>query len=162
VDDTVNMKSVQLSVEGSSLAAAGGWAYQLRFGAHTMEDSGCSPLATGPRMELQAAVEGFRRLNQPCNVRLMAHSSFVLDGIAALPKRHARGWKMAGNHTKDLKHLDLWSELFELTRKHTIVCQRLKGQYGYPDSIRCDKLDADPARIQAAEPFLVGTDRVSN
>ena len=100
-------------------------------------------------MELEAVVQGLRGLNQPCEVLVMAHSTYALNGIACLAKWKANGWTRSSKSRANLKHADLWQQLGELSEAHTITWQRLKGCYGQKDSDRCDELAAAQAALYA-------------
>jgi ribonuclease HI len=46
----------------------GGWAAILVSGSHRREVTGYAPATTNNRMELQAALEGLRRLKERCDL----------------------------------------------------------------------------------------------
>ena len=148
--DNPSMKQVKLYTEGSCLNGhAGGWACIIRCGSACKEASGGYPQSTGCRMELEAAVQGLRALNQPCEVLLVAHSTYLLNGMACLVKWKANGWTRSSRSGATLKHADLWQQLGELSETHAITCQRLKGRYGHKDNDRCDELAASQAALYA-------------
>jgi ribonuclease HI len=142
------MKRVTLYAEGSGLSShAGGWAFVIRCGSAVKEGAGGNPETTGCRMELEAVVQGLRALNQPCTVLLVAHSTYLLNGMACLPRWKANGWTRSSRSGTPLKHADLWQELGELSETHTITCQRLKGRCDHKDNDRCDELAAAQAAL---------------
>jgi ribonuclease HI len=100
-------------------------------------------------MELEAVVQGLLALNQPCEVLVVAHSTYVLNGMACLAKWKANGWTRSSRSGATLKHADLWQQLGELSKTHTITCQRLKGHYGHEDNDRCDELAAAQVALYA-------------
>ena len=61
----------------------GGWAFLLRHVStgKELEASGAEPLTTNNKMELQAVIEGLRRLKRKSRVHVLSDSSYVLQGI---------------------------------------------------------------------------------
>jgi ribonuclease HI len=117
----------------------GGWAAVLRFGAHAKEIIGGEPATTNNRMELQAAISALAALKEPCEVTMFTDSEYLRQGITDwLPRWKANQWRTA--ERKAVKNEDLWRQLHEVTSRHAVSWQWLKGHAGHLDNERCDQL----------------------
>lgn len=117
----------------------GGWAAVLSCGDHTRELSGGEPATTNNRMELQAAIEALRALNEPCCIEFFTDSVYLRDGITSW----IAGWKQRGWLTADkkpVKNADLWRALDALVGRHELVWRWVKGHAGNHLNERCDQL----------------------
>lgn len=117
----------------------GAWACVVLYQKHAWELSGAEPATTNNRMEIQAAIRGFRALNRPCNVQVFTDSDYLRQGITTW----IEGWRRRGWRTKEggpVKNQDLWSELDSLARIHEVDWQWLKGHAGHRWNERCDSL----------------------
>ena len=135
------MKQVQVYTDGacSGNPGPGGWGAVLRFGDKERELCGGADNTTNNRMELTAAIEGLRALNEPCEVVLTTDSTYVKDGITRwLANWKNNGWKTAAK--KAVKNQDLWQELDLQTSRHTVQWQWVKGHSGHPENERADAL----------------------
>lgn len=135
------MKQVQVFTDGacSGNPGPGGWGAVLRFGGKERELCGGADNTTNNRMELTAAIEGLRALNEPCEVVLTTDSTYVKDGITRwLANWKKNGWKTAAK--KAVKNQDLWQELDLQTSRHTVQWQWVKGHSGHPENERADAL----------------------
>lgn len=135
------MKQVQVFTDGacSGNPGPGGWGAVLRFGDKERELCGGADDTTNNRMELTAAIEGLRALNEPCEVVLTTDSTYVKDGITRwLANWKKNGWKTAAK--KAVKNQDLWQELDQQTSRHTVQWQWVKGHSGHPENERADAL----------------------
>lgn len=122
----------------------GGWAYILK---HTVtgkvsESSGGDPATTNNRMELQAVIEGLKRLTRHTAVCVVTDSGYVKDGITKWMQNWKRnGWKRKeGNKLVPVKNIELWQELDALVQKHDVSFEWVKGHAGHPENERCDEL----------------------
>ena len=153
------MKNVTLTT-GSAISNGeplrGGWAYILRYGSHSTEDSGSSGMRNDVRMELQAAVEGLRKLKVPCEVLLISDYTELLEGI-----EHdrfiwkANGWRDRWDyHLPELQELepypirdaDLWQRLDAAAERHIIHTQYTGTRPGHPDLVYSDVVRSDLLR----------------
>jgi len=76
----------------------GGWGVILRFGRHERELNGGEKDTTNNRMELRAALEALRALNEPCRVTLFTDSEYLKRGITEwLPNWKRRNWQQCGS-----------------------------------------------------------------
>jgi len=118
----------------------GGWgAILLRDGKKPKELSGSEPEATNNRMELRAAIEGLRAVEQGSRVRLFTDSEYVRKGITQwIEKWRANGWKTAGK--KAVKNADLWRELSAELDRHEVEWHWVKGHAGDRWNERADEL----------------------
>ena len=135
------MKQVQVFTDGacSGNPGPGGWGVVLRFGDKERELCGGADNTTNNRMELTAAIEGLRALNEPCEVVLTTDSTYVKDGITRwLANWKKNGWKTAAK--KAVKNQDLWQELDQQTSRHAVQWQWVRGHSGHPENERADAL----------------------
>lgn len=135
------MKQVQVFTDGacSGNPGPGGWGVVLRFGDKERELCGGADNTTNNRMELTAAIEGLRALNEPCEVVLTTDSTYVKDGITSwLANWKKNGWKTAAK--KAVKNQDLWQELDQQTSRHAVQWQWVKGHSGHSENERADAL----------------------
>ncbi len=116
----------------------GGWAALLRFGAHEKVLTGREPATTNNRMELTAAVEALKALNQSCQVDIYTDSEYLKRGISEwLPRWRARNWKRKGGV---LANVDLWQALDALIQKHTVEWHWVRGHSSDRNNQRVDRL----------------------
>ena len=142
------MKEVQLYTDGacSGNPGAGGWGAILRYGKYEKEISGGEKQTTNNRMELTAAIMGLKQLTEPCIVTLVTDSQYVCNGIE---KGWAKSWQKNGWRKADKKpalNSDLWEQLLELTEKHKVKFQWIKGHAGFAENERCDQMAVEQSR----------------
>jgi ribonuclease HI len=145
------VKKVQLITDGACVGnpGPGGWASILRHGNQKREMFGYAPLTTNNRMELTAAIEGLRAINQPCEVEVITDSEYVKNGIT----QWIHGWKRNNWITsakKPVMNSDLWRELDEEVSRHKTTWTWTKGHAAHDDNNRADELAAMAAREQRA------------
>jgi ribonuclease HI len=117
----------------------GGWACKLRFGGHQREVTGFEHETTNNRMELAAAIGGFRALKEACRVTVITDSQYVQRGVTEfLPRWKQNGW-LKSNRDPVLNR-DLWEQLDVLTQSHEVAWRWVPGHQGNPDQERCDLL----------------------
>ncbi len=117
----------------------GGYGTLLRYGDHVKELSGYDPATTNNRMELLGAIRGLEALKQPCNVRLITDSQYLVKGMTEwIGGWQKKGWK---NSKKEaVVNRDLWERLLELTSQHNVEWSWVKGHAGHLENERCDEL----------------------
>jgi ribonuclease HI len=145
------VKKVHLITDGACVGnpGPGGWACILRHGTRRREMFGYAPLTTNNRMELTAAIEGLRAINQPCEVEVITDSEYVKNGIT----QWIHGWKRNNWITsakKPVMNSDLWRELEEEVNRHKTTWTWTKGHAAHDDNNRADELAAMAAREQRA------------
>jgi len=116
----------------------GGWAAVLKYGKHEREISGGEQDSTNNRMELRAALEALRALNEPCQVTLFTDSEYLKKGITLwMPNWKRRNWRRKGGK---LANVDLWMKLDEEIARHEIHWRWVRGHAGNVMNERVDKL----------------------
>lgn len=127
----------------------GGYGTILRYGKHEKELSGYAAETTNNRMEMQGAIAGLEALKQPCQVRLISDSQYLVKGMTEwIEGWQRKGWK--NSKKEEVANRDLWEELLDLAKKHQIEWVWVKGHDGHLENERCDEL-ARLEIIQAAE-----------
>lgn len=118
----------------------GAWAAVLIFGNIEKEISGFVENTTNNRMELQAAIEGLKALNQPCRVDLYSDSAYLVSAFKQnwLKNWQKNQWKNAAGQAVSNK--DLWLELLRLADIHDITWHKVKGHADNKYNNRCDEL----------------------
>jgi ribonuclease HI len=144
--------TVELYTDGacSGNPGPGGWAFLLRHPktGKAIERNGGEKETTNNRMELSAVIEGLTVLTRPSTVELFSDSQYVLKGL----KEWMAGWKRKGWKTaakKPVKNVDLWKQLDELQKEHTIHFHWVRGHDGHEENERVDTLAVE-ARDQYA------------
>lgn len=133
---------VEIFTDGacSGNPGAGGWGAILRYKDVEKELSGGEENTTNNRMELMAVIEALSALKVVCNISLYTDSKYVMCGITEwMPNWKQNGWRTA-HKKKDVKNIDLWQKLDELTQKHEIRWIWVKGHAGHAENERCDAL----------------------
>jgi ribonuclease HI len=138
----VKRKQVYIYTDGScdTTTGDGGWAYLLVYGKNKKEASSFEGDTTNNRMELTAAVKALEALKEPCEVTLTTDSQYLRKAFTEgwLEKWQRNGWKTANKDA--VKNQDLWLELLELSKTHTLVWEWTEGHAGHPENERVDKL----------------------
>lgn len=116
----------------------GGWAAVLLYRGHNKELSGGESDTTNNRMEMTAAIKGLEALKRRCAVTVHTDSQYLKNGITSwLPGWKQRNWKRKKG---ELKNIDLWRRLDELTQQHEVVWKWVRGHAGDVLNERCDAL----------------------
>jgi ribonuclease HI len=89
--------------------------------------------ATNQQAEIAAATLGLENLKEPCKVKLLSDSRYVVETMSS-------GWKRKTNH-------DWWDKLDRAAAEHDIQWQWIKGHAGHEVQEIADKA----ARTIAAE-----------
>jgi ribonuclease HI len=90
-------------------------------------------------MEITAAVHALRSVPESSTIILGSDSELLIQGMEHLALRwDSHGWK--NRRGKPLQFCQLWIELLELNRKHSIRWKWVKGHNGHPEQERVDKL----------------------
>lgn len=134
-------KRVILYADGSSLGnpGPGGWCAILIYKDKKKVIFGGSHYTTNNRMELTAVIEGLKALEEPYEVELFTDSKYVVEGLKTwLCTWIKNGWKTSSN--KKVLNRDLWQELYNLTKFHTVNPNWIKGHSGDKLNQECDKI----------------------
>ena len=135
-------KRVTLYTDGacSGNPGVGGYAGVLLYGEAKLEYSGAEETTTNNRMEVLAVIAGLKRLKYPCIVDVYSDSAYTvnafLNGWIFGWKKN--GWKKADG--KAVQNVDLWEELYALTREHEVTFHKVAGHADNELNNRCDEL----------------------
>lgn len=136
------MKSITIYTDGACLGnpGPGGYGAVLLYGESRKEISGGYRRTTNNRMELMAAIRGLAALKEPCQVRLVSDSAYLVN---AIEKGWARRWQTNGWRRADKKpaeNRDLWEAILALCDTHQVRFEWIKGHAGHPENECCDRL----------------------
>ncbi len=134
-------KQITLYSDGSSLGnpGPGGYGGILEFKGKRKEYSGAEAHTTNNRMELKGVIEGLNLLKEPCDVKVISDSSYVVNAI----NEWLKGW-VRKNFSK-VKNVDLWQAYLEASAPHDVRATWVRGHNGHPENERCDELARDEA-----------------
>ena len=145
-------KKVRLITDGSCLGnpGPGGWAAILKYEDRAKELCGFDPETTNNRMELTAALEGLKALQEPCEVEVKTDSEYVKNGIT----KWVAGWKRNGWRTAaktPVANRELWEALDAEVSRHRTSWVWTKGHAGDAENNRCDELAQLAARERVSK-----------
>ncbi|NCW59335.1 MAG: ribonuclease HI [Proteobacteria bacterium] len=135
------MKTVNIYTDGACRGnpGQGGWGVLIEYKETRKEYFGGQNHTTNNQMELMAAIEGLKALNEPCEVNLTTDSKYVMQGITAwIENWKKNNWKNASK--KDVKNKDLWVELDKQTKIHKVKWNWVKGHSGHEQNEIADQL----------------------
>ena len=90
-------------------------------------------------MELMAAIQGLKALNENCIVHLTTDSKYVMDGINSwIMNWKKNNWK--NSQKQSVKNKDLWIQLDKLNEQHDVNWHWVKGHSGHPQNELADQL----------------------
>ena len=124
----------------------GGWAAIILLENDKKELFGGEKLTTNNRMELTAAIKGLeycdlqegKQLSLK-EIKLYTDSVYLKEGITNwISKWEKNNWKTSDK--KNVKNIDLWKALKELTKFHQIEWSWVKGHSNNPLNELADKL----------------------
>lgn len=135
-------KKVYIYTDGacSGNPGKGGWGAILVYKNHRKEISGAEKETTNNKMELTAMIKALDLLKEPCEVEAYTDSKYLCDSIN---NGWAQSWKNNNWIKKDKKpalNANLWEKLLNLTEKHSVKINWVKGHAGHPENERCDEL----------------------
>jgi ribonuclease HI len=124
-----SMKDVTMYTDGacSGNPGPGGWAAIIINGDDAEQLTGGEPHTTNNRMEMTAALEGLRTLDQPARVELHTDSAYLSRAFNEgwLDKWQRNGWKTSSK--KPVKNKELWQQLLKMDEQHDIKWIWVKG-----------------------------------
>lgn len=136
------MKQVTIFSDGacSGNPGPGGWGAILIYGEHRLEISGFEAETTNQKMEMKAALAALEKLKEPCAVRLVSDSAYLINGFNQkwLDKWQKNGWQTSKK--TPVENQELWKALLAQAQKHKIEWVKVKGHAGHPENERCDEL----------------------
>jgi len=137
------VKEVEIYTDGacSGNPGDGGWGAILVYKGKERVLSGYEKDTTNNRMELKAAIEGLKALKEPCRVKLYSDSAYLVNSFNEgwLDNWKRNGWTR-GSKKEELKNPDLWKELEQLIKIHSVDFIKVKGHSDNEYNNRCDKL----------------------
>ena len=141
------MKRVTIYTDGAckNNPGPGGYGVVLQYDKHRKELSAGYRLTTNNRMEILAAIVGLEALKEPCEVRLLSDSQYLVN---AIEKGWARRWQANGwmrNKTEKAVNPDLWERLLALCKTHKVGFEWVRGHAGHRENEHCDKLATSAA-----------------
>ena len=118
----------------------GGWAAVLISGDYKKEISGGNKQTTNNIMELTAILEALKALKTECEVQLYSDSAYCVNAFNQnwIYGWIKKGWKTADG--SDVKNKEIWQEIYELTKKHKVTFNKVKGHSNVELNNRCDEL----------------------
>ena len=134
-------KQVKIYTDGacSGNPGPGGWGAVIYDGDVQQRHYGYEAHATNNQMELQAAIEALRTLNEPHKVTLTTDSQYLRKGITEwIDKWQRNGWQ--NSQKQPVKNQDRWQLLLAETKKHDIEWKWVRGHSGHPDNELADQL----------------------
>ena len=136
------MEKVVIYTDGacSGNPGPGGWGAILMYKGVKKEISGGNKHTTNNIMELTAVIEGLKMLKFPCEVDLYSDSAYVVN---AFEQKWIYGWLKKNWKTASgdgVKNKELWQELYDLTKTHTVKFIKVKGHSDNEYNNRCDEL----------------------
>ena len=136
------MQKVNIYTDGacSGNPGPGGWAAVLIYGEHKKEISGGCRETTNNIMELTAILEALKALKTECEVELYSDSAYSVNAFNQgwIYNWIKKGWKTADK--KEVKNKEIWQEIYDLTKKHKVTFNKVKGHSDVELNNRCDEL----------------------
>lgn len=136
------MKEVNVYTDGacSGNPGKGGYCAILIYGGIEKVVSGFEDNTTNNRMELLAAIMGLKALKEPCKVNLYSDSQYLINAFNEgwLNSWQQNNWK--NSNKKEVKNVDLWKEIIDLTNIHDVTFIKVKGHSDNEYNNRCDKI----------------------
>jgi len=136
------VKKVIIYTDGacSGNPGPGGWGAILFYQGNRKEINGAERETTNQRMELTAALMALLALKESCEVELFSDSAYLINAfnLGWIKNWQKNGWK--NSKKAPVENQDLWHQLVEMTLKHKIIWNKVKGHAGHPENERCDFL----------------------
>ena len=136
------MQKVTIYTDGacSGNPGPGGWAAVLIYGEHKKEISGGCRETTNNIMELTAILEALKALKTECEIELYSDSAYSVNAFNQgwIYNWIKKGWKTADK--KEVKNKEIWQEIYDLTKKHKVTFNKVKGHSDVELNNRCDEL----------------------
>lgn len=133
------MKEVTIYTDGAckqNSTRVGGWGCVLIYKENYFKKfSGRVENTTNSRMEIQAVIEGLKRLKEPCEVLIISDNLYVVNTI----NEWLDDWIEMGEYPYKA-NTDQWDEFIELRKIHKVTAKHVRGHHGVYYNEICDKL----------------------
>ncbi len=132
---------VQIYTDGacSGNPGPGGWGAVLIYKNVEKEIYGYELDSTNNKMELRAAIEALSLLKRKCDVDLYTDSIYLKNGMTLWLENWVKN-NWSKKHRGEVKNIELWQKLQELSEKHNIIWHWVKGHATNPGNIKADLL----------------------
>jgi ribonuclease HI len=117
----------------------GGWGGVIICGTNEKHICGVEENTTNNRMELLAAINSLKALEEQCNVDLYSDSLYLKNGITKWIHNWKRNGWLSANKTP-IKNRDLWCDLDLVAGLHNVSWYWVKGHAQNPYNIIADRL----------------------
>jgi ribonuclease HI len=108
---------------------------------------------TNNRMAIRSAQIPLAALKVPSRVVFTSDSRYLVDGMTRWVHDWARrGWKRKGG---EVENVELWRELVETARRHTVQWKWVRGHAGHPQNEYANRLAIQAAREQSDSGGLI-------
>ena len=114
----------------------GGYGVVMEFGDKRKEISEGFRKTTNNRMELLAVIVGLESIKKPgWDVLITSDSKYVIEAVT-------KGWlnNWVKKDFKGKKNSDLWRKYLEISKRHKVQFNWVRGHTGHPQNERCDQL----------------------
>lgn len=127
----------------------GGWGAWIQTPEQNWELIGGNADTTNNRMELMAAIEALRALEDDQTVTVFTDSQYLVKGMNEW--RH--GW--IRKNWKDVKNVELWKDLIAAAARHRSRFVWVRGHNGHAGNERADRLANEGLELaQSGTAFL--------
>ena len=147
------MKHVDIWTDGASKGnpGPGGYGVILKYvdkngKLHRKEIKEAFESTTNNRMEVLSAIVALKELKEPCEVTITSDSKYLVN---AFNENWIDSWIKSDfrrGKSDEVKNIDLWEELIELTKKHKVSFIWVKGHADNEENERCDELANEAIR----------------
>tara|TARA_Y100000590_G_scaffold324125_1_gene367648 strand:+ start:2458 stop:2904 length:447 start_codon:yes stop_codon:yes gene_type:complete len=146
---------IEIYTDGACIGnpGPGGWAAVIIFENEKKELFGGEKLTTNNRMELTAAIKGLeycdlqeKKQLSLKEIKIYTDSGYLKEGITNwISNWEKNNWKTSDK--KNVKNVDLWKKLKDLSKSKQIEWQWIKGHSGNPMNDLADKLAKEATPI---------------
>lgn len=133
--------NIDIYVDGacSKNPGPGGFGILIYHTAGFLEIKGAERNTTNNRMELKAAIVALKQIKNSSTINLYSDSKYLIDGITKwISNWEKKGWRLPNG--KPVKNKELWLELFDLSKKHEIKWNWIKGHSDNKFNEMCDAM----------------------
>jgi ribonuclease HI len=116
------------------------------------------PATTNNRMALRSAIEALRGISRKgarFRVSFTSDSQYLVKGMSEWVEGwEARGWRKKGG---PILNLELWQELVEEARRHSVSWHWVRGHVGHPQNEYANDLAVRAAKEQTSSKGIVAS-----